>query len=94
MSLIGVAARTGMKWTIWARVLILAEVALAIKRHLDLLDAEEKDDLQRLVRKSKGKPSNLSARECRRLSELVSKVEPSDFVREAATMTVPWRKPR
>jgi hypothetical protein len=94
MSLIGVAARTGMKWTIWARVLILAEVALAIKRHLDLLDAEEKDDLQRLVRKSKGKPSNLSARERRRLSELVSKVEPSDFVREAATMTVPWRKPR
>jgi hypothetical protein len=83
-----------MKWTIWARVLILAEVALAIKRHLDLLDAEEKDDLQRLVRKSKGKPSNLSARERRRLSELVSKVEPSDFVREAATMTVPWRKPR
>ena len=92
MSLIGVAAKTGMKWTVWARILILAEVALAIKRHLDLLDADEKDDLQRLVKKSKGKPSNLSARERRRLSELVSKVEPSDFVREAATMAVPWRK--
>jgi hypothetical protein len=94
VSLIGVAARTGMKWTVWARVLILAEIALAIKRHLDLLDADEKADLQRLVTKSKGKPSNLTAREKRRLSELVSKVEPSDFVREAATMTVPWRKPR
>jgi hypothetical protein len=94
MGMIGVAAKAGMKWTVWARILILAEIALAVKRHLDLLDSREKDDLQRLVRKSKGKPSNLTARERRRLSELVAKVEPSDFVREAATMAVPWRKPR
>jgi hypothetical protein len=94
MSMIGVAARAGMKWTVWARILILAEVALTIKRHLDLLDASEKSELQRLVRKSKGKPSNLSARERRRISDIVAKVEPSDLAREAATAAVPWRKPR
>ena len=92
MTALSMAAKAGMKWTVWARVLILAEVALAIKRHLDLLDAEEKADLQYLVRKSKGKPSNLSKRERQRLSDLVSKVEPSDFAREAAMVAAPWKR--
>lgn len=94
MSLIGVVGRGAMRWTVWARVLILAEIALTIKRHLDLLDATEKRDLQRLVTKSKGRPSNLSRRERDRLGEIVGKLEPSDLAREAAQAAVPLRRKR
>ena len=52
------------------------------------------EKLVKRARKSKGKPSNLSARERRRLSEIVAKVEPSDLAREAATAAIPWRRPR
>ena len=93
MSVLGIAARTGMRWTVWARLLILAEVALAIKRHLDLLDGREKRDLQALVRKSKGRPSNLTRRERERLREIVAKLEPSDLAKEAAAAATPWRRP-
>jgi hypothetical protein len=92
MGIVGLAARTGMRWTIWARVLILAEIALALKRHLDLLESDEKSDLQRLVRRSKGKPSNLSRRERERLGEIVSKLEPSLLARELTTAATPWRR--
>lgn len=91
MSVLGLAARTGMRWTLWARILILAEVALAIKRHLDLLDSREKTDLQDLVRKSKGRPSNLNKRERERLKQIVSKLEPTELAKETATAAVPWR---
>lgn len=93
MSVLGLAARTGMRWTLWARILILAEIALAIKRQLDLLDSEEKSDLQRLVRKSKGRPSNLSRRERERVGEIVDKLEPAELARETAQAAVPWRRP-
>ncbi len=94
MSLLGLATRTGMRWTLWARVLILAEVALAVKRHLDLLDEHERDELKRLVRKSKGRPSNLSGRERRRVREIVDKLEPAELAKEAAVAAVPWRRNR
>ena len=92
MSLLGAAARSGMRWTVWARVLILAEVALALKRHLELLESAERSDLQRLVRKSKGKPSNLSRRERERLGEIVAKLEPSVLARELTTAATPGRR--
>lgn len=92
MSALGAAARVGMRWTVWARILVLAEVALAIKRHLDLLDEREKRDLQRLVRKSQGRPSNLSKRERERVGEIVNRMEPADLAREAAAAAVPWRR--
>lgn len=92
MGILGLAARTGMRWTVWARVLILAEVALALKRHLELLESAERSDLQRLVRKSKGKPSNLSRRERERLGEIVAKLEPSVLARELTTAATPWRR--
>ncbi len=92
MSVLGLAARTGLRWTIWARVLILAEVALAVKRHFDLLEPADRTELQRLVRKSKGRPSNLTARERRRLAEIVGKLEPTDLAKEAAFAATPWRR--
>jgi hypothetical protein len=81
-----------MRWTVWARVLILAEIALAIKRHLDRLDGAERADLQRLVRKSKGRPANLTGGERVRLGEIVSKLEPSLLARELTTAAAPWRR--
>ena len=92
MSALGMVARAGMRWTVWARILILAEVALTIKRHLDLLDAREKGDLQRLVRKSKGRSSNLSRRERERIAEIVAKLEPTELAKEAAVVATPWRR--
>ncbi len=92
MSVLGAAGSAGMRWTVWARILIVAEVALTIKRHLDLLDSPEKQDLQRIVRKSKGRPSNLTKRERDRLGQIVSKLEPVDLAREAGQAAVPWRR--
>lgn len=92
MSILGLAGRSAMKWTVWARALILAEVALTIKRHLDLLDADEKADLGQLVRKSKGRPSNLSKRERQRLGEIVAKLEPTALARETAEAANPLRR--
>lgn len=88
------AALAGGRWALWARVLLLAEVALAIKRHLDLLDSEDKAELQRLVRKSKGRPSNLTRRERGELGRIVAKLEPADLAREAAESFVPFRAGR
>ncbi len=86
------AAGAGGRWAIWLRVLVLANVALAIKRHLDLLEASEKRELADLVRRSKGRPSNLSERERERLRGLVDKLEPADLAREAAESVVPLRR--
>ncbi len=88
------AARAGMKWTVWARVLIAAEVALTLKRHFDLLDVDEKGDLQRLVVKSKGKPSNLTKRERQRVGSIVDKLDFGDIAKETAIAAAPWRKPK
>jgi hypothetical protein len=92
MSVLRPISRTAMRWTVWARLLIVAEIALTLKRHLDLLDPAEKRDLARIVRKSKGRPSNLTDRERRRLGAIVSKLEPRDLAREAAVAAAPWRR--
>ncbi len=88
------AAAAGGRWVFWLRILVLANVALAIKRHLDLLEAEEKRELSDLVRRSKGRPSNLTRRERERLRALVDKLEPSELAREAAESIVPLRGTR
>jgi hypothetical protein len=92
MGVLGLAARQGMRWTVWARILIVAEIALTIKRHLDLLEPAERRDLQRLVRQSKGRPSNLSSRERERLGAIVAKLEPGLLARQAAESAAPWRR--
>ena len=92
MGMLGVAARQGMRWTVWARILIVAEIALTIKRHLDMLEPVERRDLQRIVRKSKGRPSNLNSRERERLGSIVAKLEPTLLARQAAQAAAPWRR--
>lgn len=92
MSKLGMAGRTAMRWTIWGRILVAAEVALTLKRHLDLLDASEKSELRDLVGKSKGRPNNLSARERKRLQALVTKLEPQALAKQSAVAAMPWRR--
>lgn len=91
MSALGLAGRSAMRWSIWGRILLIAELALTFKRHLDLLESGEKTELQQLVRKSKGRPSNLSARERARLRALVAKIEPQQLAR-ATALAGPWRR--
>lgn len=92
MGALSMAGKTAMRWTVWGRLLLIAEVALTLKRHLDLLTPKEKRDLQGLVTKSKGRPSNLSDRERKRLRELVEKVEPIDIAKHVAQTAVLGRK--
>jgi hypothetical protein len=69
----------------WFRVLIVAQIALLIRRHLALLEPDERARLARLVRESKGRPRrNLSANEREELLRLVRKLEPGEFGKSAA----------
>jgi hypothetical protein len=64
----------------WLRILAIAQVALLVRRHLSLLEPDERSRLARLVRDSKGRPSsNLSANEREELLRLVRKLEPGAF---------------
>ena len=78
------------KWTAWGRVIAAAEVLLLVKRHVDNLRPGELAELRGLIAKSKGKPSNLSDRERRRVKEIVKKLEPGVFAKEAGSKSIPF----
>jgi predicted ArsR family transcriptional regulator len=68
----------------WIRILAVAQVALLARRHLQLLEADERSRLAKIVAKSKGRPSkNLSANEREEMLRLVRKLEPGQFGRGA-----------
>ena len=68
----------------WLRVLAIAQVALLVRRHLSLLEPDERSRLAGLVARSKGRPrSNLSANEREELLRLVQKLEPRVFAHGA-----------
>lgn len=68
----------------WLRVLAVAQVALLARRHLQLLEPDERSRLAKIVAKSKGRPrKNLSANEREEMLRLVRKLEPGDFGRGA-----------
>jgi hypothetical protein len=92
MGLIGAAGKGATKWSLWGRIIIVAEVALIAKRHLDKLGPGEAGELRGLLVKSKGRPGNLSSRERNRIKELVTKLEPGAFAKSAATTSVPFGK--
>ena len=61
----------------WLRVVAFAQVALLARRHLSLLEPDERSRLAGLVAKSKGRPrSNLTANERQEILRLVRKLEP------------------
>jgi hypothetical protein len=64
----------------WLRVLAIAQVAILARRHLQLLETDERSRLVALVRKSHGRPRrNLSANEREEMLRLVRKLEPGAF---------------
>ncbi|HEX2128743.1 MAG TPA: hypothetical protein VHF58_05955 [Solirubrobacterales bacterium] len=64
----------------WLRILAIAQVALLVRRHLALLEPDERGRLAKLVAQSKGRPrSNLTANEREELLRLVRKLEPGAF---------------
>ena len=92
MGIIRAAGAGAKKWTWWGRLVAIAEVALIAKRHLDRLGPGEIGELRELLVKSKGKPNNLSARERKRVQELVKKLEPGAFAKDASSTFIPFGK--
>jgi len=67
-----------------ARLVIIAELAILAKAHLDRLTPSERKRLLILLRDAKGWPKNLSDRDRREFEKLVSKLEPHMFANAAA----------
>ena len=68
----------------WLRVLAIAQLALLVRRHLTLLEPDERGRLAKLVAQSKGRPrTNLTANERQELLRLVRKIEPGELGRNA-----------
>lgn len=63
----------------WA---LLLEVAMLLRDRWLQLNPHDRDELAELVRKSKGRPANLSERERQRLGLLVRKLEPAAVGRD------------
>jgi ABC-type polar amino acid transport system ATPase subunit len=67
-----------------ARLIIVAEVAMLAGEHVGRLDPEERRRVLALLRRGRGRPSNLSRRERAELATLVAKAEPKLFARAVA----------
>jgi hypothetical protein len=79
----------------WFRVLAVAQIALLVKRHLAMLEPDERGRLASLVARSKGRPrTNLSANEREELLRLVRKLEPGQFGKAAAGRVTGLRRKR
>lgn len=92
MGLVSTVSKGAGKWSLWGRIIAIAELALVAKRHLDKLGPGEVGELRNLLVKSKGRPNNLSSRERSRIQELVAKLEPGAFARSAASSAVPLKR--
>ena len=79
----------------WFRILLIAQLALLARRHVKLLEPDERARLARLVRESKGRPrKNLSENEREEMLRLVRKLEPGEFGRTAAGRLIGHRRRR
>jgi hypothetical protein len=88
------AASSGRRLTRWGYLLAAVEIALALRDHIGNLTPAERRRMQALVRKSRGRPSNLSARERSELRRLADKVEPRAFAKRVASSVVPTGRRR
>ncbi len=68
----------------WFRIFAIAQLALLARRHLSLLEPDERGRLAKLVAQSRGRPaSNLSATERQEMLRLAQKLEPAAFAQGA-----------
>jgi hypothetical protein len=74
-------------------VLMVAEAAVATRRHWSGIDPSTRKRLRELVAKSRGRPSNLTAQEKRELRALVGRLELTKLGRELSGVVNPIRGP-
>lgn len=66
-----------------ARLIILGELLLLAREHVQKLEPQERRRVVELVRRGHGRPRNLSDRDRRELQRLLEKAEPRVFVGSA-----------
>lgn len=71
------------------RLLMLADVVLLARDHIERLTPAERRRLVVLVREARGRRQNLSARERDELERLIAKAEPKAFASEAVEKLSP-----
>ena len=81
--------RLSLTWLILA-----GQAALATRRHLQKLEPGERRRLAEILRKSKGRPSNLGKRERDDLRRLVGKLELGRLGRDVAGIATDARRRR
>jgi hypothetical protein len=84
----------GLKRLPVLKLLAAAEIVMLARDHLELLEPEERRRIVELVRRGRGRPSTLSAREREELAELIAKAEPRLFVGTAADKLSPVPLPK
>jgi hypothetical protein len=90
----GVRRIPGLRRLPVLKLLAVGEIALLARSHIAKLDATERRRFIELLRKGRGRPSNLSAAEREELSALIAKAEPRLFAGMAADRVSPVPLPR
>jgi antitoxin (DNA-binding transcriptional repressor) of toxin-antitoxin stability system len=76
-----------------ARLIAIGQLLLLARDHIiTRLNPDERRRVIELIRRGRGRPSRLSGRERRELEELIAKVEPQLFAREAVRKLSPIRR--
>jgi hypothetical protein len=76
------------------KLLAIGEIAILARRHIELLEPDERRRLIELVRKGRGRRVNLTQSEQRELTALIAKVEPKRFALLAADKLSPIPVPK
>ncbi len=76
------------------RLLLLGEVVVLAREHIERLEPRERRRLVVLMRQAHGRPSNLSGRDRQELQDLVAKADPKLFAKEAAEKLSPVPLPK
>jgi hypothetical protein len=76
------------------RLLILGEVVLLARDHIEKLSPRERRTLVLLMRDARGRPSTLSGRKRRQLEDLIAKAEPKLFATTAVEKLSPVPVPK
>jgi hypothetical protein len=61
--------------------IMVFELAVTLRKHWKRLEPAERAELAELIRKSQGRPSNLSTSERTKVRRLVAKLEPGKIAR-------------
>lgn len=76
------------------RLLVLGEVALLARDHIERLTPGERRRLVALMREARGRPRTLGERERDELEALIAKAEPKLFASEAVQRLSPLPLPK